>query len=177
MAATAHSSPHSSQRPVAISRAPQGSFLAFLPEARSLIKPEPGTALAYLDFSSQEIAIAACLSNDDALWQAYASSDPYIQFAIDAGLAPEGATKESHKAERDACEVIMLGVQYGMSACGMGQKASLHVLEAKTSCSATGMSTTPSGNGQSRTVNAGLAGVETSHCLWLEDPCRQGTGC
>ena len=81
-----------------------------------MIKPEPETALAYLDFSSQEIAIAACLSGDEALWQAYTSGDPYIQFAIDAGLAPVGATKESHKAERNACKVIMLGVQYGMSA-------------------------------------------------------------
>ena len=90
-------------------------FIFGLPAwARSLIKPEPETALAYLDFSSQEIAIAACLSGDDALWQAYASGDPYIQFAIDAGLAPVGATKESHKAERDASKVIMLGVQYGM---------------------------------------------------------------
>ena len=107
-------------------------FIFGLPAwARSLIKPEPGTALAYLDFSSQEIVIAACLSGDEALWQVYASGDPYIQFAIDAGLAPVGATKESHKAERDACKVIMLGVQYGMSACGMGQKASLHVLEAQ----------------------------------------------
>ena len=66
------------------------------------------------------------MSGDDALWQAYASGDPYIQFAIDAGLAPVGATKESQKAERDACKVIMLGVQYGM-----GQRASLHVLEAE----------------------------------------------
>ena len=29
---------------------------------RSLIKPEPGTALAYVDFSSQEMGIAAALS-------------------------------------------------------------------------------------------------------------------
>ena len=93
--------------------------------------PEAGTALAYLDFSSQEIAIAACLSGADALWQAYASGDTYIQFAIDAGLAPSGATKESHKAARDASKAIVLGVQYGMSAYGMGQKANLHVLEAQ----------------------------------------------
>ena len=107
-------------------------FIFGLPAwARSLIMPEAGTALAYLDFSSQEIAIAACLSGDDALWQAYASGDTYIQFAIDAGLAPSGATKESHKAARDASKAIVLGVQYGMSAYGMGQKASLHVIEAE----------------------------------------------
>ena len=87
--------------------------------------------LAYLDFSSQKIAIAACLSGDHALWQAYTSCYPNTQFAIDAGMAPTGATKDSHKAERDACKLINLSVQYGMSAYGMGQKASLHVLEAE----------------------------------------------
>lgn len=107
-------------------------FIFGLPAwARSLIKPERDAALAYLDFSSQEVAIAACLSGDDQLWQAYASGDPYIQFAIDAGLAPNGATKESHKAERDACKVIMLGVQYGMSALGMARGAGIHILEAQ----------------------------------------------
>ena len=34
---------------------------------RSLIQPAPGRALAYVDWSSQEIAIAAALSGDDAL--------------------------------------------------------------------------------------------------------------
>ena len=83
---------------------------------RGLIKPEPGTALAYLDFSSQEFAIAACLSGDEKMWLAYESGDPYLQFAKDAGLAPEDATKASHEAVRDRCKTIVLGVQYGMSA-------------------------------------------------------------
>ena len=136
-------------------------FIFGLPAwARSLIKPEPGTALAYLDFSSQEIAIAACLSGDDTLWQAYASGDPYIQFAIDAGLAPVGATKKSHKAERDACKVIMLGVQYGMSAYGMGQKASLHVLEAEDLLQRHKDVYHTFWKWAERNVNAGLAGIE-----------------
>jgi hypothetical protein len=136
-------------------------FIFGLPAwARSLIKPEPGTALAYLDFSSQEIAIAACLSGDDTLWQAYASGDPYIQFAIDAGLAPVGATKKSHKAERDACKVIMLGVQYGMSAYGMGQKASLHVLEAEDLLQRHKDVYHTFWKWAARNVNAGLAGIE-----------------
>ncbi|MDC0971294.1 DNA polymerase [Alphaproteobacteria bacterium] len=136
-------------------------FIFGLPAwARSLIKPEPGTALAYLDFSSQEIAIAACLSGDDALWQAYASGDPYIQFAIDAGLAPVGATKQSHKSERDACKVIMLGVQYGMSAYGMGQKAGLHVLEAENMLQRHKDVYHTFWKWADQNVNAGLAGIE-----------------
>jgi len=136
-------------------------FIFGLPAwARSLIKPEPGTALAYLDFSSQEIAIAACLSNDEALWEAYASGDPYIQFAINAGLAPIGATKESHEVVRDACKVIMLGVQYGMSAYGMGQKASLHVLEAEDLLQSHKDVYRTFWRWADQNVNAGLAGVE-----------------
>lgn len=98
---------------------------------RGLIKPEPGTALAYLDFASQEYAIAACLSGDDRMWRAYESGDPYLQFAKDAGLAPADATKTTHKAVRDRCKAIVLGVQYGMSAWGMALRAGIMEVEAR----------------------------------------------
>ena len=81
---------------------------------RGLIKPAEGMAIAYLDLASQEMAIAAALSGDAALWRAYSSGDPYMQFAIDAGLAPPGATKASHGPIRARCKAIVLGVQYGM---------------------------------------------------------------
>ena len=38
---------------------------------RGLIKPGIGMSLAYCDWSSQEIAIAAALSGDELLWKAY----------------------------------------------------------------------------------------------------------
>ena len=98
---------------------------------RGLIKPAPGMGIAYLDFGSQEIAIAAALSGDARLWAAYASGDPYMAFAIDAGLAPPGATKRTHGAVRDRCKAIVLGVQYGMSAQGMASRAGLLVAEAR----------------------------------------------
>lgn len=98
---------------------------------RGLIKPTEGTALAYLDWGSQEIAIAAALSGDDLLWEAYASGDPYIAFAIQAGLAPEGATKASHKAIRDRCKQVVLGTNYGMTALGVAEAAGIHILEAQ----------------------------------------------
>jgi hypothetical protein len=70
--------------------APSSARFIFGPATwlRSLIKPAEGRAIAYLDFASQEIAIAAALSGDDAMWTAYASGDPYLAFAIQAGLAP-----------------------------------------------------------------------------------------
>ena len=98
---------------------------------RGLIKPGPGMALAYCDWSSQEIAIAAALSGDELLWKAYESGDPYISFAIQAGLAPAGATKETHKDIRNRCKSVVLGTNYGMSAYGVAQAAQIHEIEAK----------------------------------------------
>lgn len=98
---------------------------------RGLIKPGIGMSLAYCDWSSQEIAIAAALSRDELLWKAYESGDPYIAFAIQAGLAPPDATKETHKDIRNRCKSVVLGTNYGMSAYGVAQVAKIHVLEAK----------------------------------------------
>lgn len=98
---------------------------------RGLIKPADGMALAYCDWSSQEIAIAAALSGDELLWDAYESGDPYIAFAIQAGMAPTGATKETHKDIRNRCKSVVLGTNYGMSAYGVAQAAKIHELEAK----------------------------------------------
>jgi DNA polymerase-1 len=98
---------------------------------RGLIKPTEGSALAYCDWSSQEIAIAAALSDDDLLWAAYESGDPYIAFAIQAGLVPPRATKDTHKGIRNRCKSVVLGTNYGMSAYGVAQAAKIHELEAK----------------------------------------------
>jgi DNA polymerase I len=112
---------------------PSNSKFIFGPSVwlRGLIKPAAGRAIAYLDWKSQEIAIAAALSGDDAMWAAYSTGDPYMAFAIQAGLAPPGATKGTHKGIRDRCKAIVLGVQYGMSAESMALNAGIHVAEAR----------------------------------------------
>ncbi len=56
---------------------------------RGLIKPAPGKSLAYVDWSSQEVYIAAHLSGDPNLLAAVKSGDPYLAFAKMAGLAPD----------------------------------------------------------------------------------------
>jgi hypothetical protein len=89
---------------------------------RGLIKPPPGYALAYVDFASQEVAIAAALSGDTALMAAYESGDVYLAFAKQAGLAPESATKATHKAVRDQCKAVVLGTQYGMGEVSLAQR-------------------------------------------------------
>ena len=98
---------------------------------RSLIKPADGRALAYLDWSSQEVWIAAYLSNDPAMLAAVESGDPYLWFAIQAGLAPPGATKHSHPEIRDRCKACMLGVNYGMQAQTLASRTGLSVVEAQ----------------------------------------------
>jgi hypothetical protein len=81
---------------------------------RSLIRPRPGHGVVYLDYAQQEWAVAAVLSGDFNMIQAYESGDPYLTFARQAGAVPEGATKQSHKAERDQFKVCALAVNYGM---------------------------------------------------------------
>src|SRR5262249_10482438 len=55
---------------------------------RGLIKPAPGWAVAYVDFVQQEVGIAAALSRDSNLCEAYQSGDCYLGFARQAGQAP-----------------------------------------------------------------------------------------
>jgi DNA polymerase-1 len=89
---------------------------------RGLIRPQPGVAVAYLDYEQQEFAIGAALSGDLAMIDAYVSGDPYLAFAQQAGAVPPNATKETHAAERDRFKVCALAVQYGMQADGLAKK-------------------------------------------------------
>ena len=96
--------------------APSNTKFIFGPSVwlRGLIKPEPGRAVAYIDWSSQEVGIAASLSGDPAMMSDYRTGDPYLAFGKNAGLLPPDATKTSHGPERDALKACVLGLQYGM---------------------------------------------------------------
>jgi len=98
---------------------------------RGLIKPPEGFGLAYIDFSSQEIGIAAALSGDELLIKGYLEGDPYLAFAKAARLVPDDATKQSHKSIRDRCKAVVLGVNYGMGADALAATAGITVAEAK----------------------------------------------
>ncbi|MEO2046019.1 MAG: DNA polymerase, partial [Pirellulales bacterium] len=86
---------------------------------RGLIKPTEGRAIAYVDWSQQELGIAAALSDDPAMLRAYGSGDPYLAFAKQAGAVPDDATKDSHPIERNRFKVCALAVQYGMQEHGL----------------------------------------------------------
>src|SRR5262249_29416814 len=60
---------------------------------RALIRPGFGRAVAYVDWSAQELGIAAALSGDSAMQDAYQSGDPYIWLARRVGAVPADATR------------------------------------------------------------------------------------
>jgi DNA polymerase family A len=89
---------------------------------RGLIQPLPGYGIAYIDWQQQEFGIAAALSGDPLMMEAYRSGDPYLAFAKQAGAAPADATKATHKAIRDQFKSTVLAVQYGMGADALAQR-------------------------------------------------------
>jgi hypothetical protein len=103
--------------------APSNTRYIFGPSVwlRGLIQPPPEHAVVYIDWSAQEIGIAAALSGDPVMLAGYESGDPYIAFAKQAGAVPEDATKESHPLVRDQFKACALGVLYGLGALGLAE--------------------------------------------------------
>ena len=99
---------------------PSNSKFIFGPSVwiRGLIKPPPGYAVAYIDWKSQEIGIAAALSGDEQMMEDYKTGDPYLSFGIRAGLLPADATRKTPGVDaiRDMIKTCVLGTQYGMGA-------------------------------------------------------------
>jgi DNA polymerase-1 len=115
---------------------PKASLWIFSPAVwlRSLIKPEPGQAVAYVDWSSMEFMIAACLSDDPVMLAFYREGDPYLSFAKRVGAAPGTATKSTHALLRDRYKIGLLAIQYGMCAeilriaCVLGTRHGVQLL-------------------------------------------------
>jgi DNA polymerase I len=112
---------------------PSNSQFAFGLNAafRSLIKPEPGNALAYLDFSGQEFALAAYFSEDPAMIKAYETGDPYAAWARAAGAMPAGSTKHTHPEVRAMYKLASLGVLYGMGETTLGNYVGVPAAQAQ----------------------------------------------
>ncbi|MFC1844043.1 DNA polymerase [Thermodesulfobacteriota bacterium] len=103
---------------------PSNSKFIFGPSTwlRGLIKPPIGCGIAYIDWSQQEFAIAAVLSGDQAMMEAYSSGDPYLTFAKQAGVVPPDGTKQTHPDQRKLFKACALAVQYGMEAESLGNR-------------------------------------------------------
>jgi hypothetical protein len=81
---------------------------------RSLIKPEPGRAIAYIDWSAMEFMVAAALSECKPMIELYETGSPYIEFAKRFDEAPHEATKKTHSEVHERYKVGCLGAQYQM---------------------------------------------------------------
>jgi hypothetical protein len=100
---------------------PKQGYLLNLPSwMRRIIKPEEGYVLVGVDYSQQEIAIAASLSNDQKMIDAYNSGDLYLALGKMAGHIPESGTKETHKMERELFKALQLALGYGKGIKSLG---------------------------------------------------------
>jgi DNA polymerase I-like protein with 3'-5' exonuclease and polymerase domains len=79
----------------------------------------------------------------------YESGDPYLEFAVLAGAAPVGATKESHPQIRKLYKVVTLAVGYGMRWWGLQHTAGVSEQVA-------------------RRVDADFRRVFATYCEWRE---------
>ena len=113
--------------------APRAAKYIFGPSTwlRGLIQPDPGRALAYIDWLQQEFVEAAALSGDQNMLAAIASDDAYLFFAKMAGLAPPDATRETHEHVREVCKRCCLGVLYGMGVRSLAFRTQRSELEAR----------------------------------------------
>lgn len=98
---------------------------------RNLIKPPTGHGLVYIDWIQQEFGIAAALSSDPAMLEAYQSGDCYLAFAKQARAIPEDATKRSHPVERELFNQCILGTNYGMEEASLAVRINQPVIVAR----------------------------------------------
>jgi len=111
---------------------PKASRWIFSPAVwlRFLIKPEPGRAIAYLDWSGMEFQVAAARSDCEPMLELYAGGSPYIGFAQRFDEAPAEATKKTHGHIHERYKVGLLGVQYQMQHLTLAQRLGVSALAA-----------------------------------------------
>jgi hypothetical protein len=95
---------------------------------RSFMMFPSGQIGLYLDWRTQEVGVAAALSEDPALLESYLSGDVYYVLARDAGLTDDPDLKHwkaNNQTMRQRMKSLQLGINYGMSvaslARGLGQ--------------------------------------------------------
>jgi DNA polymerase I len=135
---------------------PKASRWIFSPAVwlRSLIKPGPGMAVAYVDYSSMEFLLAASLSDGHCgpvnnMLDKYMSGDPYRAFAVRVGAIPDNISTEMLKkpekyatskkmlldleryaVARERYKNMLLAVQYGMMVNTLAARLGISTFEA-----------------------------------------------
>jgi hypothetical protein len=118
---------------------PKAKHWIFSPSVwlRFLIKPEPGKALAYIDYSSMEFLGAAALSDghvssNNPMLDLYKSGDPYLNFGKTVDQIARDATRKMPGVEtkREQLKVLCLGTQYSMQAQTLSTRMGVSFIEA-----------------------------------------------
>jgi hypothetical protein len=89
------------------------------------------THAVYLDFRTQEVGIAAALSGDQALIEAYLAGDVYHSLALICGLTSERDPqrwKEDNPTQRQRMKSLQLAVNYGMGVPALAKGLDRHPL-------------------------------------------------
>lgn len=93
-------------------------YVYLWPKFTRAIVRHPHKTMVSLDYKSQEFLVAAVLSNDENMLNAYGkkheNKDVYLEFAKASGLVPPEGTREEYGYERDLCKQFVLGIQFGM---------------------------------------------------------------
>jgi DNA polymerase-1 len=107
---------------------------------RSFMVFPPDVIGVYLDWRTQEVGIAAALSEDEALISAYRNGDVYYALGKICGLTngqDQKQWKESSPAKRQRMKTLQLGINYGMGVPSLARGLDRHPLIASTIATAT----------------------------------------
>ena len=86
---------------------------------------------AYLDWRTQEVGVAAALSDDAALMADYRSGDVYHALARMCGLTNDSDPlrwKQENRPQRDRMKPLQLGINYGMGVPSLARGLDRHPL-------------------------------------------------
>jgi DNA polymerase family A len=89
------------------------------------------THAVYLDFRTQEVGVAAALSGDQALIEAYLAGDVYHSLALICGLTSERdpqCWKADNSTQRQRLKALQLGINYGMGVPSLAKGLDRHPL-------------------------------------------------
>jgi hypothetical protein len=98
---------------------------------RSFMVFPPDKIGVYLDWRTQEVAVAAAQSGDQALIEAYRGGDVYHTLALDAGLTKDPDRKhwkDHNPTQRQRMKSLQLGINYGMGVRSLAKGLNQHPL-------------------------------------------------
>jgi len=96
---------------------------------RSLMVFPPDMIGAYLDWRTQEIGVAAALSGDHALAEAYLGGDVYYSLARDNNLTADPDRhhwKKHNVGQRQQMKSLQLAINYGMTIRSLARSLGVH---------------------------------------------------